>query len=149
MPFIFWGAIYVPTSWSKIKKIIELADIKQGERAVDLGSGDGRLVIALAKSGAESHGYEINPWLVRLARKNIRKEEFTDKAFIHLKSFWGKDLSGFDVITVYGMKHVMWRLEKKLKKELKPGARIVSNGFEFPSWPAAKTEEGIYLYIKR
>lgn len=148
LPFIFWGAIYVPTSWPKIKKIIELADIKPGDKAVDLGSGDGRLVIALAKSGAESYGYEINPLLVRLARKNIRKEKVADKAVIHLESFWGKDLSHFNVITVYGMKHVMWRLEKKLKKELKPGARVVSNGFEFPSWPPSKTEEGIYLYIK-
>src|SRR3990167_6554218 len=74
LPFIFWGAIYVPTGRTKIKKIIELANIKPGDRAVDLGSGDGRLVIALAKSGGESHGYEINPWLVRLARKNIRQD---------------------------------------------------------------------------
>lgn len=148
LPFMFWGAIYAPTSWTKIKKIIKMANIKPGEKAADLGAGDGRLVIALAKAGAQVHGYEINPLLVRLARKNIRKEKLTDKAFIHWGSFWREDFSNFDVITVYGMNHVMWKLEKKLKKKLKMGARIVSNAFEFPSWQPAKTEEGIYLYIK-
>ncbi|MBI2041540.1 MAG: 50S ribosomal protein L11 methyltransferase [Candidatus Nealsonbacteria bacterium] len=148
LPFMFWGAIYVPTSRSKVEKIIEVAAIKPGDKAVDLGSGDGRLVIALAKSGAEAHGYEINPLLVALSRKNIRKEKIIDKAFINLGSFWGQDLSSFNVVAVYGMNHVMRRLEKKLKKELKPGSKIVSNGFEFPSWPPVKAEEGIYLYIK-
>lgn len=148
LPLMFWGAIFVPTKQAQVKKIIEIANIKPGEKAADLGAGDGRLVIALAKSGAEAHGYEINPLLVRLARKNIRKEKVTDKAFIHWRNFWRQDLSDFDVITVYGMNHVMKRLETKLKKELKMNAKVVSNGFEFPSWQPFKKEDNIYLYIR-
>ena len=146
MPFLFWGAIYLPTKQAILKKMIELADIKPGEKAVDLGAGDGRLVIALAKAGAEAHGYEINPFLVWFAKQNIRKVGLKGKAFIHWRSFWRKDLSDFDVITIFGISHIMKRLESKFKKELKNNARVVSNAFNLPNWPIAKKESGVYLY---
>lgn len=148
LPIMFWGAVYVPTKQAKIRKIIEMANIKPGDKAVDLGSGDGRLVIALAKAGAEAHGYEINPLLCLQARKNIRQQRLSEKAFIHCGSFWRKDFSDFDIITIYGMNHVMKRLEVKFKRELKANARVVSNGFSFPSWPYSRKEDDIYLYIK-
>ncbi|MBU1045697.1 50S ribosomal protein L11 methyltransferase [Patescibacteria group bacterium] len=146
MPSLFWGAIYVPTKPEIVKKMINLADVKPGEKAIDLGSGDGRLVIALAKTGIEAHGYEINPFLVRLAQKNIRKAGISDRAFIHLKTFWKEDFSKFNIVTVYGMSHIMKKLELKLRKEIKPGAKIISNSFVFPNWRYSKKEEGVYLY---
>lgn len=147
-PFIFWGAVYVSSKDEKIKKMIELAEIKSGEKVADLGAGDGRLVIALAKKGAEAHGYEINPILVWQARRNINKAGLRRKAFIHWQNFWNEDLSGFDIITVYGIGYIMKKLEKKLRKELKDNARVVSNTFCFPTWPQIKEEGGVYLYKK-
>jgi len=147
-PFIFWGAIFVSSKEEKIKKIIELAEIKSGEKAADLGAGDGRLVIALAKKGAEAHGYEINPLLVWQARRNINKAGLGGKAFIHWKNFWREDLSRFDIIIVYGIGYIMKKLEEKLRKELKNNARVVSNAFCFPTWPQIKKEDGVYLYRK-
>jgi len=144
----FWGAIYVPTKLKKIERMIEIARIKSGERAADLGAGDGRIVIALAKLGLEAHGYEINPLLVLLAKQNIRKAGVEEKTFIHWKNFWKESFSNFDVITIYGIHHIMKRLEIKLKKELRTGTRVVSNGFIFPTWPPSKKEDNIYLYIK-
>jgi len=146
--FISWGAIYVPSAEKKIKKMIEFAEIKLGEKAADLGAGDGRLVIALAKKGIEAHGYEINPILAWRARRNINKAGLKGKAFIHWKSFWNEDLSKFDIITVYGIGFIMKRLEKKLRKELKNNARVISNAFCFPSWSQIKKEDGVYLYKK-
>ena len=146
LPLIFWGAIYVPTEKERIKTIIRFAEIKPGEKAVDLGSGDGRLVIALAKAGAEAHGYEINPLLVWKARKDISKAKIENKAFIHWKSFWQEDLSDFDVVVIYGISHIMRRLEKKLKGELKKDARVICNAFNFPNWTQIKKEDGVYLY---
>lgn len=142
--FIFWGAIYVPSRKDRIDKIIELAEIKPGEKAVDLGSGDGRLVIALAKAGAEAYGYEIDPTLVRSSKKNIQEAGL--KAFIEWGSFWQADLSQFDVVVIYGMSHVMKRLEKKLGKELRKGTRVICNSFEFPNWSCKKKENNVYLY---
>jgi len=68
-PFLFWGAVYVPTEDSRAKRMIEFLDIRPGEKIIDLGAGDGRLVIAAANAGAEAHGYEISSALVRLAKK--------------------------------------------------------------------------------
>lgn len=146
LPFLFWGAVYLPTNKRGVTKMIELADIKPGDIAADLGSGDGRLVIALAEAGAEAHGYEINPFLVWLAKRNIRRAGFESRAFIHFKSFWRKDFSEFDIITVYGISHIMRKLEVKLNRELNVQAKVISNCFIFPTWPHSKKDGGIYLY---
>ena len=147
-PIFFKGAIYIPTKRKTVEKMINLADIKPGDVAVDLGSGDGRLVIALAKAEAEAHGYEINPLLVLLARHNIRKSGLKNRAFIHFKNFWKEDFSRFNVVMIFGIGFAMKFLEQKLKKELKPGSRIVSNAFSFPDWQCEKKEDTALLYRK-
>lgn len=146
LPLFFKGAIYVPTSKGKIKKIVELADIKPGDKAVDLGSGDGRVVMALARAGANAYGYEVNPVLVNRSRKRIKKAGLQNKAHVKWKNFWEADLSGFDLVVIYGMSHVMKRLEKKLERELRKGAKVAAVIFELPSWAPEKKEENIYLY---
>ena len=147
MPFIF-GAPFQPTSRQKIEKIIELADIKKRNKLVDLGSGDGRIVIAFAKKGLESHGYEINPFLIWLSRRKIRKEKLQGKAFIHWKNFWNEDLGKFDIIVIFQINYVMKKLEKKLKKEAKKNARIISHDWKFPALKIKKKISSIYLYEK-
>lgn len=147
--FLFWGAIYVPTTQKRVEKMVELLKIKPGQIAVDLGAGDGRLVIALAKAGAKAYGCEVNPFLVSLAKKNIKKAGLEGKAFVVCRSLWREDLSNFDVIAVYGMRHMMKGLEKKFERELKPGVKIISNYFTFPEWKPEIEEDNIYLYIKK
>lgn len=140
------GAPFVPTHGSRVARMVELSGIKPGQKAVDLGSGDGRIVIAMARAGAIAHGYEINPFLVWWSRYKIRREKLSDRAFIHLGSFWGKNLSEFDVVTLFGTTHIMKCLEKKLKKELRPGSRVVSYVFTFPSWEYIQKESAIFVY---
>lgn len=142
----FGGAYYVPSKREKIAKMMEFAEIKPGEKAVDLGSGDGRLIIALAKAGAEAHGYEVDPVLIPKSKRNIREAGLENKAFVHWGSFWRADLSEFDVVVIFGMSHVMRRLEKKLRGELKKDARVVANTFEFPTWIPKKKDNNVYLY---
>jgi hypothetical protein len=148
--FVFFplgrGAIYDPSSANETRMIAELADVQRGERAVDLGSGDGRVVIALALKGAEAHGYEVNPVLVVLSRRNIRREGLVGRAFIHWGSFWRRDLSRFDLITVFQVGFVMARLESKLSRELAPGTRIVSHYWRFPGLRPERTQGNIYRY---
>lgn len=143
------GAVYVPADRKIVRKMIELAEVKSGDRAVDLGSGDGRIVVALARAGAEAHGYEINPILVWIARRNIQKAGLGKKAFVHWKSFWGKNLGSFDVIIIYGVSYIMKKLENKIKKESLPGTRVVSYVFPFPNWKFSQKEKAIYLYLKK
>ncbi|HUZ17297.1 MAG TPA: methyltransferase domain-containing protein [Spirochaetia bacterium] len=140
------GAIYEPSSREKTIHIAELADVKEGERTADLGSGDGRVVIALAQCGAEAHGYEINPLLVLRARANIRKAGLSRRAFIHWGSFWRADLSAYDLITVFQVGFIMGRLENKLQRELRPGSRVVSHYWRFPTLQPEKMRGDVYRY---
>ncbi|HVO38898.1 MAG TPA: hypothetical protein VMV03_07705 [Spirochaetia bacterium] len=140
------GAIYDPSTHEETLVMAELAAVSVGDRAADLGSGDGRVVIALAKRGAESHGFEVNPVLVLISRRNIRRAGLEGKAFIHWRSFWAADLSRYDLITVFQVSFVMGRLETKLKKELAPGTRIVSHYWRFPTLIAEAARGDIYRY---
>lgn len=140
------GAPYVPTNKKRREIMIKLAGIKKGMKTVDLGSGDGRLVISMAEGGAEAHGFEINLFLVLFSRLLIWKNHLKGKAFIHWNTFWRVDLSSFNVVTVYGINRIMKDLGKKLKKELKPGSRVISNVFTFPDWKEQKTVDDVHLY---
>ena len=140
--FFYWpwlfGAPYEPTSGEKLKKIMKLAKIKKGDKAVDLGSGDGRIVIEMAKRGAIAEGYEINPFLVLLSRWKIRKAKLKNKAKIHWKSFWHANLSKYDLLVMFQFRTIMKKLEKKLKKEANKQAKIISYYWKFPDWKFIK-----------
>ena len=140
------GAPFVPIAPTVLKRMIELLTIQPGEKAADLGAGDGRVVIELARAGAKAQGYEINPLLVLASRKNIKHAEMARQASVHWKNFWKQDLSSFQVVTLFGMPHMMKKLQEKLAKELKPGSRVISHQFKFPDWPIAQQESQLYLY---
>jgi len=144
IPFLV-GAPFEPTSSKKIKKILKLAKVKKGEKAVDLGSGDGRIVIALAKKGAEAHGFEINPILVLISKWKIKRAGLKN-AFIHWGSFWKEDFGKYDVITLFQFPTIMKSLRDKMKKELKSKARVVSFYWKFPGWKMKKKIENVHLY---
>ena len=140
------GAIYDPSTHEETFTMAEVAAVSSGEKAADLGSGDGRVVIALARRGAEAHGFEVNPVLVLISRRNIRRAGMEAHAFVHWRSFWRADLSSFDVITVFQVSFVMGRLETKLKRELPAGARVVSHYWRFPTLPPETARGDIYRY---
>ncbi len=148
--FVFFplgrGAIYDPSSHEETRIMAEMSDAQPGDLAVDLGSGDGRVVIALAQKGAEAHGFEVNPVLVALSRRKIRELGLSDTAIIHWRSFWGADLSRFDIVTTFQVGFIMGRLEAKLRKELAPGARIVSHYWRFPGLVPEKARGNVYRY---
>lgn len=140
---------YVPTPEDKVEIVLKFSNVMPGIKTVDLGAGDGRIVIAMAKAGAEAHGYEIITKYARRATFNIFKEGLKDKAFIHISDFGHEDLNSYDVITIYGMITIMDKLEKKLSQEVKHGAVVISNGFPIPNWIATEEEDHIFCYIKR
>jgi hypothetical protein len=140
------GAVYVPSSREKTRQMAEVAEVSAGERAVDLGSGDGRVVIELAGRGAAAEGYEISPVLVLLSRLNIRRAGMKGRAVIHWKSFWRADLSAFAVVIVFQGSFVMRRLESKLRRELRCGARVITDYWRLPGLAADSTVGTIYRY---
>ncbi len=130
------GALYVSTSRKKIAAFIDAVPMKTGQRLVDLGCGDGRVLREARKRyGVRTIGYEINPLAYLKARffsfgySNIK---------IKYQNFWEADLSGADVVFCYLYPDIMKRLAAKLKSGLKPGATVVSSNFPLPEFIPSK-----------
>ncbi len=140
---------FVTTSSDKIKTLIQLSEYKKGQKAVDLGSGDGRVVIALAKAGFDVVGYEIKKELVERSLQRIALLGLNKKITIYNQSFWDANLSDFDLIYIYGMQSVMAKLEEKLTSEMKIGAKFISNIFPLPHWRSKRVHNNFYVYVKR
>jgi len=143
----FTGAPYIVMRKKEAKRMIELAEIKKGERVYDLGSGDGRLVIMAAKKGAKAIGFEINPFLVLISWVKILLAGVRKNAVVKWRNFWRQDISDADVILLYLITQYMKRMEKKLLKELKPGARVISYTFKFPNWKHSFYDKETKLYV--
>lgn len=142
------GAFYAPSRQHKIQQMLMLAGSLKGKRAVDLGSGDGRVMVALAKAGAKVTGYEINPLLVFISRCLLRLRGVHHQAHVTRQDFWTASLRNVDVVVIFGIGWIMKDLEQKLCAELKPGAVVISNVFAFPTWTPTRHARGVYLYEK-
>ena len=104
------GAPFVVTDKLTLATILKMSKIKKGSRVVDLGSGDGRIVMEFAKRGFETHGYEINLLLVFLSRIIIRRAGLTSIARIYGRSFWKINLAKYDLVVVYWINHIISRI---------------------------------------
>ena len=152
IPF-FFGAPYEPSRGKALKSIIKFANPKSRDKIAELGSGDGRICIALAKklsknSKIEIHGFEINPFLVWISRKKIRKLGLQNKIKIYWKNFFKEDLSKYNKVVMFQFNTITNRLSKKFKRELKPNSIIVSHWWKLPNWKIKKQEGRVYLYKK-
>lgn len=144
----FMGAPFVPTGGRKVRRMLELAQLKKGEKLYELGAGDGRFVIAAAQRGVNAVGVEINPFQVWWCNMRIALKGLSHTAKVIRGNIFDQNLRSADVITCYLLPETNKRLQPKLLRELKPGARIVSNAFRFHGWDpvAIDTKEHLYLY---
>ena len=130
---------YVPTTPQAVQAMLKLADVQRTDIVYDLGCGDGRIVIAAAKDyGARGVGIEIDPQLVRQANENARKAGVERLVRFEQKDLFKADIHDATVVTLFLREDFNVRLRPKLLKELKPGARIVSNTFDMYDWKPDK-----------
>ena len=140
----------MPTSTSLVKKILVMSEIKPGETLYDLGSGDGRLVIAAAKDfGAIAIGIEIDPFRVLYSRLKISRLRLDDKAKIVRRNFFDVDLRDADVVVVFLLKETMNNLQSKLERELAPNSRVVSELFQFDGLEVVNSDDIAKIYVYR
>jgi SAM-dependent methyltransferase len=125
--------IWVPTPDSLVSKMLEIAKVTEKDFVIDLGSGDGRTVIAAAKLGAHAMGIEYNSDMVELSKKNADNAGVSDKTRFIQADFFDSDLSEASVITMFLLPEINLKLRPKLL-DLKPGTRIVSNTFTMGNW---------------
>ena len=147
-------APFVSSSDEMVRKMLQLAGLKPGEVLYDLGSGDGKILIAAAKEyGARAVGIEIRKDLVEESRRKIKELRLDDRVTVIHGDVMEVDISDADVITLYLTDSGNEKLKPKLEKNVKPGARIVSNSFRIPGWdPVQVSEAGwykVYLYVKK
>jgi len=134
-------APYYPTPETIVEKMLQLAELKPGEKMFDLGSGDGRIVIMAAqKFGADATGIEFDKDLWKQSSERIKSLGLEKRARIIQGDIMKQDYSKADVITVYLLPSSNDKVRPLLEKQLKKGARIVSHDFEFSGWTPVKTE---------
>ncbi len=145
---LMYGPQNVASTSADIAKMIKLAKLKKSDKIIDLGSGDGAVLLAVANEGYDIDGLEINRILVRRSRAAVRDAGLDDKVYVIPANLWNTDLSDYTVLFLYGIPHIMPKLEQKLRAELQPGARIISNYFQFPNWKPTTVDGKIRLYTR-
>jgi hypothetical protein len=153
---------YVPTPQVVVNRMLELAQIKPGDTVIDLGSGDGRIMITAAqKYGARGFGVELNPRLVLSSNEEAQRAGVADRVKFLQQDLFKTDFREADVLTLYLLPDVNMVLRPKILAELKAGTRVVSHDYGMGLWrpeveetvPApdktvgARKESTVYLWI--
>lgn len=125
---------YVPTPNDVVEEMLNLANVGPGDYVIDLGSGDGRIVIAAVKRGAIGHGVDLDPERVREAKANAEEEGVSDRVMFMQGDIFETDFSDASVITLYLLSSVNQKLRPSLLEELSPGTRVVSHSFSMGDW---------------
>ena len=130
--------VWVPTPSALVEKMLDLARVTPRDFVVDLGSGDGRLVIAAARRGARALGVEYDPDMVALSRRNAAAAGVADKAQFALGDMFEADFSQATVLALFLLPANLRKLAPKFL-ELPPGTRIVNNAYRIEGWEEAET----------
>jgi SAM-dependent methyltransferase len=125
--------VWVPTPQELVEKMLDLAKVTPRDYVIDLGSGDGRTVIAAAKRGARALGIEFNPDMIELSKENAAREGAAERATFVKADLFESDFSQATVITMFLLTEINLKLRPKLL-DLKPGTRVVSNTFRMDEW---------------
>ncbi|HEY0879098.1 MAG TPA: methyltransferase domain-containing protein [Zeimonas sp.] len=126
--------IWIPTPDPLVTRMLQLAQVGAADSVVDLGSGDGKIVIAAVREfGARARGIEYNEKMVELSRHGAEKAGLADRATFEQGDLFAADFSSADVVTMYLMPHLNLRLRHTLLA-MKPGTRVVSHEFRMGDW---------------
>jgi len=126
---------YVPSPQSVVTDMLKLANVSSSDFVIDLGSGDGRIVLTAAKVfGARGFGVEIQDKLVRLANEAAQKEGIADRVKFLTQDLFKTDISQATVLTMYLLPNTVNMLSDKLLTELRPGTRIISHDYPLGGW---------------
>lgn len=155
LPVMSWAefvAPFVVTPQRDVDRMMRLAEVGPGDYVIDLGSGDGRIVISAAELGAVGHGIELDAGLVREARLRAEGAGVADRVAFVQQDLFQSDFSRATVLTMYLMPDVVMRLRPVLFESLAPGTRIISNSFDMGDWRpeqhiSAAVSGGLYLWI--
>ncbi|XP_013103453.1 ATP synthase subunit C lysine N-methyltransferase [Stomoxys calcitrans] len=134
---------YVPATTEQISNVLKFLPRNSPNRLLDIGSGDGRIVIATAKQGLQSDGVELNPWLVWWSRLAAFREGVSPKTKFFRRDLWKFDLKSYDYVVIFGVEQMMKDLETKLIAEV-PNSKVIACRFPLPTLePLKVVDEGV------
>jgi SAM-dependent methyltransferase len=143
-----WGAPWVPAPSRTVRRMLRLAGVQPGEKVVDLGAGDGRIVALAAREfGAHAVGVEIDPLRCLLANTWILLQGLRHRAHVYHGSMYDFDLRDADVVTLHLLQTTNQRLQDRLSAQLRPGARVVSHTFSFDGWFPLAIDDEKHLFF--
>jgi SAM-dependent methyltransferase len=142
------GAPWVPTTLSKVHRMLEMAEVGPGDVVYDLGCGDGRLIVAAVRRyGARAVGIEVDPLRYLWCQILTTVLGLRQRVRIVYGDFFSKDISEATVVTCYLLQDTNDRLVGKLRRELRPGTLVVSNSFTFPGLPLMRKDTQALVYV--
>lgn len=141
------GAPYLPTLKPQVAAALELAELKPGQTLLELGCGDGKVLVAAARQGARAVGYELNPFLAAVAW--LRTRRYGGQVRVVWGNFWNTQWPPADVIFTFLLPRYMHRLDKKcIQYQYKP-VKLASFAFRIEDKKAAAEKQGVFLYDYR
>jgi SAM-dependent methyltransferase len=142
---------FVPSPNDAVAAMLKLAGVTKADVVYDLGSGDGRIVIAAARRGARGVGIDIDPARVAEGERNARAAGVAERVRFIRQDLFDADIRDATVVTLYLLPRINLRLRPKLLADLKPGTRVVSYGFDMGDWaPERSVEVGsstVHLWV--
>lgn len=128
---------FVPTNQATVEAMLRIANVGSTDYLIDLGSGDGRILITAARNyGARGMGVDLDPQLVRESLENARMAGVADRVTFQQRDLFDTKISKATVVTLYLLPEVNLKLRPRLLAELRPGTRVVSHGFDLGDWQA-------------
>lgn len=141
---VFFGAPYLPTLKPQIQTAFELLDLREGQTVLELGCGDGRVLVAAAQKGLHATGYELNPFLALIAWARTRR--YKDRVRVVWGNFFMVAWPPADGVFVFLHTRFMAKLHAKILAERRRGLRVVSFAFPIPGKKEVSQHNGLYLY---
>jgi predicted RNA methylase len=140
-------SIFIPLPMSTVKKILTNAKIKENDVLYDLGSGDGRIIVTVAKNyGIKAVGFEKNRILAWITKIKIKRSKLNDKVKIVNGNFFKQNLSNANIIVLYLTQKLNDKIQPKLERELKKGTRVISASHIFKGWKEYKKVKTGHFY---
>lgn len=141
---IMFGAPFLPTMTPQVRNALDMIDLKPEQTLLELGSGDGRIMIAAAERGIRVIGYEINPIL--FAYSWLRTRKYGRLVTVRFANFWQGKLPLTDGIFVFLLQPYMEKLDTKIAQECRKPVKLVSFAFRIPGREPAQQSNGMFLY---
>jgi 16S rRNA A1518/A1519 N6-dimethyltransferase RsmA/KsgA/DIM1 with predicted DNA glycosylase/AP lyase activity len=141
---VLFGAPYVPTMKRQVDAAFDLLELSPGQHLLELGCGDGIVLLAAAKRGIRVTGYELNPLLVVVCW--LRTRRYRKLVSVRMADFWRADWPKADAVFGFILPKLMPKLDSKIVSENRGPLKVVSFAFEIPAKKIIKQQDGVFLY---